>query len=149
EANAIAGGLGGAVGGSYAWGNSKGLSDFVDLNGDQFPDIVGVGGAQYTTPRGGLEPFPTALLTFDNVRKDSSTTKTLSGGGDAAEINADSKGQSNTAQKAPIIGARRQPQGAGGGANTAAGNGDDSQTTVSLGISGELGWSSTNTFADS
>jgi len=148
EANAIAGGLGGVVGGSYAWGSSKGLSDFLDLNGDSFPDILGNGGAQYTTPRGGLEAFPTPLITFDSIRKDSSTTKTFSSGGDAAEINADSKGQSNTAQKAPIIGANRQRAGSTGGSNTSPGNGDGSQTTASLGISGELGWSSTNTLAD-
>ena len=138
----------GSIGGSYAWGTSNGLSDYLDLNGDQFPDILGNGGAQFSLPRGGLATSPPPVGTFDTIRKDSSTTKTFTSGGDAAEIKADSKGQSNTPQKAPTIGANRQRSGAAGGSNTSAGNGDNSQTSASLGFSGELGWSSTNTAGD-
>ena len=121
----------------------NGLLDLLNLY------LNGNGGAQYTQPRGGRDASATSLSTFDTIRKDSSSTQTFNGGGDAAEINSDSKGQSNTSQKAPTIGANRQRAGSTGGSNTPAGSGDDSQTSASLGLSGELGWSSTNTPADS
>ena len=148
EADAIAGGLGGLVGGSYAWGNSKSLADFIDLNGDQFPDILGNGGAQFTQARGGRDASATPLATFDNIRKDSTTTTSFNGGGDAAEIKADSKGKSNTPQGAPTIGSHRQRNKSGNSHPTSSSSGDNSQTSGSIGISGELGNSSTNTSAD-
>ncbi len=99
--DAIAGGLGGLIGGSYAWGNSQGYMDFLDMNGDGFPDIVGSGSIQYTDPRGGLESAARSVPQLSgSVRLDSSTTKTLDGGGTAAEIKADARGKSNTSQAA-------------------------------------------------
>ena len=44
----------GTIGGSLAFGDSTGEVDFFDLNGDQFPDVVGAGGIQYTDPGGAL-----------------------------------------------------------------------------------------------
>ncbi|HEX6683468.1 MAG TPA: SpvB/TcaC N-terminal domain-containing protein [Candidatus Limnocylindrales bacterium] len=44
----------GSIGGSIATGDSTGEVDFFDLNGDQFPDVAGAGGIQYTDPTGGL-----------------------------------------------------------------------------------------------
>jgi RHS repeat-associated protein len=44
----------GNVGGSIATGDSDGELDYLDLNGDRFPDIVGPGGVQYTDPTGQL-----------------------------------------------------------------------------------------------
>ena len=48
------GGSVGSLGGSLATGDSTGQVDFLDLNGDQFPDVVGADGIQYTDPTGGL-----------------------------------------------------------------------------------------------
>jgi RHS repeat-associated protein len=53
----VTGGIGGpvgTVGGSIATGTSTGQLDYMDLNGDQFPDAVGAGAVQYTDPTGGL-----------------------------------------------------------------------------------------------
>jgi RHS repeat-associated protein len=53
----LTGSVGGGVGnlgGSIATGDSTGQVDFVDLNGDQFPDVVGADGIQYSDPTGGL-----------------------------------------------------------------------------------------------
>ncbi|HEX6686418.1 MAG TPA: SpvB/TcaC N-terminal domain-containing protein [Candidatus Limnocylindrales bacterium] len=44
----------GTVGGSIAFGDSSGQLDYLDLNGDQFPDVVGGDAVQYTDPTGGL-----------------------------------------------------------------------------------------------
>lgn len=45
---------------SYSQGWAHGVSDFFDLNGDGFPDVVGQFGApahvQFTNPRGSLDP---------------------------------------------------------------------------------------------
>jgi hypothetical protein len=53
----LTGGVGGpvgSVGGSIATGDSSGQVDYFDLNGDQFPDVVGAGAIQYTDPTGSL-----------------------------------------------------------------------------------------------
>lgn len=42
------------AGASVAKGESTGQVDFLDLNGDRFPDVVGSGGIQYSDPYGGL-----------------------------------------------------------------------------------------------
>ncbi|MCT9929904.1 hypothetical protein N5079_06685 [Planotetraspora sp. A-T 1434] len=49
-----AGGSVGSAGGSVATGDSTGQVDFLDLNGDRFPDVVSTGGIQYSDPSGGL-----------------------------------------------------------------------------------------------
>lgn len=150
EADAIAGGVGGLIGGSFAWGTSEGKIDFIDMNGDLFPDILGNGGVQYTTVRGGME---SSLITQgaldDNVREDSTTTKTLDGGGTAAEIKADSKGDGNNSQKVATTSGQKKRSGKGKGDNGSGGSGEDAQSGPSLGLSGGLGWSSTNTSEDS
>jgi RHS repeat-associated protein len=48
------GGSVGSAGGSVATGDSTGQVDFIDMNGDHFPDVVSTGGIQYTDPSGGL-----------------------------------------------------------------------------------------------
>lgn len=49
----LGGGIG-SVGGSVATGTAKGVLDYLDLNGDSFPDVVGAGGVQFTDPTGTL-----------------------------------------------------------------------------------------------
>jgi RHS repeat-associated protein len=45
---------GGSLGGSAGIGSSSSLLDYLDLNGDGFPDVIGNGGIQYTDPTGKL-----------------------------------------------------------------------------------------------
>ncbi|MGB9081499.1 MAG: SpvB/TcaC N-terminal domain-containing protein, partial [Desulfuromonadaceae bacterium] len=52
--NSISGSFGG-VGGGYSKGSSESKLDFMDLNGDRFPDVVSQSGVQYTRPDGALE----------------------------------------------------------------------------------------------
>ncbi|MEN3304441.1 MAG: hypothetical protein V7603_643 [Micromonosporaceae bacterium] len=44
----------GSIGGSVATGDSAGQLEYLDLNGDGFPDVIGAGGVQYTDPTGQL-----------------------------------------------------------------------------------------------
>ncbi|MBO9201949.1 MULTISPECIES: SpvB/TcaC N-terminal domain-containing protein [Niastella] len=55
---ASAGGIGGSASVSNA--TSKTLTDFMDLNGDRYPDVVGEKNIQYTDARGGLSGRTTA-----------------------------------------------------------------------------------------
>ena len=132
EADAISGGVGPASG-AHAWGTTTSLSDFLDLNGDQFPDILGNNGAQFTQPRGGLDFYAIPLTNFDTIRQNSSSTNTFNGGGDAAEIKGNAKG--NTA-------------GGGSGASGGSANKGGSKTSGSFGVSGSLGTNSTNQLSD-
>ena len=152
QGDSISGGVGGIIGGAYAWGHSQGTLDFFDMNGDQFPDIVGSGNIQYTTPRGALGGSAISIPALSGfVRQDKSTTKTLSGGGTAAKISADSKGNSNTSQAiVPSSGGELSKRNSTGKGKT--GNAAPAQNelgSVSLGLAGDLGWSSTNTSGDS
>ncbi len=65
------------VGGSYSKGYNKTNADFVDLNGDRYPDLIGESGVQLTMPYGGLEGKITNMLC-------TSKTKTKSGGANLA-----------------------------------------------------------------
>jgi RHS repeat-associated protein len=150
QADAIAGGIGGLIGGSFAWGHSEGSLDFFDMNGDQFPDVVGSGIIQYTTPRGALDGSATTVSQLsDYVRQDKSTTKTLSGGGTAAKISADSKGNSNTSQAVVPASGQNKRNAAGKGGTGHAEPAENELAGASLGLAGDLSWSSTNTNDDS
>ena len=149
EGDAIAVSFAGVVGGSYAWGASEGRLDYFDMNGDQFPDIIGNGGVQYTTARGGLETTKTSLSEFsDNMRKDRTTSYTVDLGGTPAKISADSKGEGNTPQDAATSSGKEERSSSSNGDTGAAESGDEGQS-VELGLSGSLGGSSTNKEADS
>lgn len=39
---------------SWHWGNTRTLSDFYDMNGDRYPDVISDMQVQYTKPQGGL-----------------------------------------------------------------------------------------------
>ncbi|MFS8201938.1 SpvB/TcaC N-terminal domain-containing protein [Streptomyces sp. CWNU-52B] len=54
EQLSLTGSLGGGVGGSIARGTSQGVLDYLDMNGDGYPDVVGSSGVQYTEPTGVL-----------------------------------------------------------------------------------------------
>ncbi|MFD5625884.1 SpvB/TcaC N-terminal domain-containing protein [Streptomyces sp. NPDC127072] len=57
EQTSLTGSLGGgvgSVGGSVARGTAKSELDYLDMNADGFPDVIGAGGIQYTDPTGVL-----------------------------------------------------------------------------------------------
>lgn len=100
-------------------GTSRGVVDYLDMNGDSFPDVVGHGAIQYTTPRGTLGSgigcrAGTAIGTLRE-----GTSKAVSGGigGTVADHAFNAKGR-----------------GAGTGTSPASGAGNSTQM-VSLGFS--------------
>ena len=68
----------GSIGGSIATGDSTGETDFVDMNGDRFPDVLGASGIQYTD-MGGTLGSERGALPDGAVRK----THTVSGNASA------------------------------------------------------------------
>ncbi len=89
--------FGGAFGfgGSFGGGMSFGLLDYVDMNGDAFPDIVAPGHIKYTGPRGGYQHRGSGVGV---VGQD--TTIGVGGGfsGSAIDLKANSKGDNATPQ---------------------------------------------------
>ncbi|TCO55829.1 SpvB/TcaC N-terminal domain-containing protein [Actinocrispum wychmicini] len=66
----------GAVSGSLAGGITSSSVDFLDLNGDRFPDVVGSQGIQYSDMAGGLGNTRGSL--GGNVRESDSVAATVS-----------------------------------------------------------------------
>ena len=46
-----------SMGISRSHGHNKIISDYMDLNGDRYPDVIGVSNVQYTMPWGGIGPM--------------------------------------------------------------------------------------------
>ena len=61
-------------------GTTVTTSDFLDLNGDRYPDIAGVGMVQYTMPYGGLSPNVTAVADTLSCSRTSSESDGVSAG---------------------------------------------------------------------
>ncbi|MBQ8045634.1 MAG: hypothetical protein IJ269_04710, partial [Bacteroidales bacterium] len=59
----------GNIGYSRNSGHSEIISDFMDMNGDRYPDLIGEGAIQYTKPSGGLgsDIFVNMGTTFDRT----------------------------------------------------------------------------------
>src|SRR5262245_59948572 len=102
-------------------GQSSSEVDFLDLNGDGFPDVAGNGRVQYTTPTGGLEAHNRSVPALGSVRTSESGAFNAGVGGNAAEVKANARAEVDTSSK----GAPRE-------------NKSGSQM-VSLGLAGSLG----------
>jgi RHS repeat-associated protein len=82
------------AGASLARGGSEGQVDFIDLNGDSFPDVVGSAGIQYSDMTGGLGSTR-GTLGAANVRESDSRAFTASANaGSPARTSANGRGQS-------------------------------------------------------
>jgi len=76
-------GSGGAfnLGGALSTGSTTLLSDFRDMNGDGFPDILSQGAIQFTTPLGGLTGAKAPLNNVSGLHSSSFNSQGLSYGG--------------------------------------------------------------------
>ncbi|MEJ3748544.1 SpvB/TcaC N-terminal domain-containing protein [Actinomycetes bacterium KLBMP 9797] len=123
----LSGSVGGviSVGGSVASGDSVGELDYLDMNGDRFPDVVGAGGIQYTDPTGQLSGARSA--TPDGAVRETSTRAGNASAGSAARTVTTGRGyaappahaSSNTAS----AGNDMPPLGIGGNLGTGSSSG--------------------------
>ncbi len=80
------------AGGSVATGTTTSQLDFLDLNGDRFPDVVGSAGVQYSDMSGGLGKTRGSLN--GDVRQSASTAFNVSAGaGSPARTSATARGE--------------------------------------------------------
>ena len=108
--------------GSLSTGSGRADIDFLDMNGDQFPDVIGNGRIQYSPAIGGLEPASRSIPGLDSPRKSDATAGNVGVGGSPANFRTGSRGQVDS-------------PGRGGSSKE---NNTGSQM-VSLGLSGDLG----------
>ncbi|MDQ4071014.1 MAG: sugar-binding protein [Actinomycetota bacterium] len=94
-------GAGAIVSGSFSVGTSYGEVEYMDTNGDQFPEIVGNGRIQYTTPTGGLEPANRTIPNLGRPRENEPDDRATNAGigGSPAMFQGNAKGEVDTAGK--------------------------------------------------
>jgi RHS repeat-associated protein len=134
----LTGGIGGGIGnlgGSISAGDSTGQVDFLDMNGDGFPDVLGAGGIQYTDSDGALGtthgPMP------DGAIRESSNVAGNASAGSAARTISTGRGYAAPSGRATAntadAGNDMPPFGVGG---TLGGSKSDSQFDL-LDINGD------------
>jgi RHS repeat-associated protein len=77
-------------------GTSYNELDYLDMNGDGFPDIVANGHIQYTTPRGGLEEKNRAIAGLERARESTNNSSNFGVGGSATFSKGGAKGEVDT-----------------------------------------------------
>jgi RHS repeat-associated protein len=118
-----AGGISGSI--SNSNGSSAGVVDYLDMNGDGFPDVVGQGAIQYTTSHGTLGSSLACgpVTTLDILRSSTTSAQSIGIGGTVAEQVANAKGRATAT-----------------GTNPASGAGNDTQMPpIGLSLSGNVG----------
>lgn len=121
---AVTAGLG-PLGFSGSTGPSTSEVDYLDMNGDRFPDVVGNGRVQYTNPDGSLTDGSTKPDGMTGARQSDSVAGNVSLGGSTAMFDADAKGRVATggtsAPKDNSSGSQMPPFGLGFSASLGAG----------------------------
>ncbi|MFL6161611.1 MAG: SpvB/TcaC N-terminal domain-containing protein [Jatrophihabitantaceae bacterium] len=90
--------------GSTSNGSTASDVDFLDLNGDRFPDVVSDGEVQYTTATGGLDPSSRAVPGLGSPRDSDASAINVGVGGSPAHFAANGRGEVDTAGQAPVRG---------------------------------------------
>jgi RHS repeat-associated protein len=114
--------------GSASSGGSGGEVDYLDLNGDRFPDVVSNGRAQYTTPTGALETGNRGVPGLGKPRESTASAFNAGIGGNPAEFLANARGLVDTdgksGPKANDTGSQMAPLGFVLSAGIGGGNSD-------------------------
>lgn len=133
------GGGAGPLGGSFGTGPSFGLLDYMDMNGDGFPDVVAPGFVQYTDPRGS-RPDTSGEKTFRGdgipvLAQDVTFGFNAGFSGSPLEIKGNSQGQVAAAQNAATNSGKGQSQGKTASSASGGEQASGDQYGVSLGLS--------------
>ena len=90
--------------GSTSNGGTASDVDFLDLNGDRFPDIVSNGKVQYSSSNGGLDPASKTVPGLGSPRDSDASATNVGVGGSPAHFAANGRGEVDTADQAPVRG---------------------------------------------
>ncbi|HET8661435.1 MAG TPA: SpvB/TcaC N-terminal domain-containing protein [Micromonosporaceae bacterium] len=136
--NALGGGVG-FLSGSVSDGSSAGEVDFLDLNGDGFPDAVGNGKVIYSGPDGSLAANAQQPGLGGDVRGNDDSATNLGIGGNPASFFANSRGDVDTNAKGQAKGNNSGSQmGSYGFAlNASLGSGTSVGTSELLDVNGD------------
>src|SRR5262249_32615044 len=105
-------------------GSARGIVDYIDMNGDGFPDIVRAGAIQYTSAHGSLAGASCrARGSVDPVRESTTSSQSVGIGGTVAEHRINSKGRG---------GATGESSGNGAGTGT-------QMVSIGLSLNGNVG----------
>jgi RHS repeat-associated protein len=96
--------------GSTSNGGSASDVDFLDLNGDRFPDIVSNGKVQYSSSNGGLDTSSRTVPGLGAPRDSDASATNVGVGGSPAHFAANGRGEVDTADQAPVRGNRTGSQ---------------------------------------
>ena len=129
DQNSVGGGFG-FLSGSTTDGGSSGDIDFIDMNGDSFPDAVGDGKVLYSNPDGSLPDDP-EQPGLDGIRNNDDDANNLGIGGNPAAFFANSRGDVDTNAKGQAKGNDTASQLASYGFAINASLGGGSSTTES------------------
>lgn len=120
-------------------GSTEGVLDYLDLNGDGFPDVVGHGAIQYTTSHGTLGASiacgPSASL--DTLRTGATSAQSIGIGGTVAEQVGNAKGRGTASGTSPAAGAGNGTQMASVGFSLTANFGGAGANVDLLDINGD------------
>jgi RHS repeat-associated protein len=97
---AVGGGIS-FLSGSISTGTTSSQLDYLDLNGDHFPDVVGDGRVQYTTPTGALEAANRTVPGLGSPRDSDATAANVGVGGSPASFTADGRAEVDSSGHAP------------------------------------------------
>lgn len=126
----VGAGVGAFIAVTGSVGTSSSEVDFIDLNGDGFPDPLGNGRVQFTLPNGGLEERNRPLPAAGEVRTADNLVGSVSLGGTVPLSKGGSRGTTGAGTKSAPRGERTE------------------NLMPSLGFSGDLGAGSSDVGAD-
>ncbi len=137
DQTAVGGGVS-FVSGSASKGSTKSQVDYMDLNGDRYPDIVSASGqVQYSTLNGGLSAASQPVPGLGPLRGSDADAFNVGVGGSPAAFFANGKSEVDPATKAAprgnTTGTQMQPLGLSG----SIGRGDSDPNTELLDINGD------------
>lgn len=132
-----AGGISGSI--SNSNGSSTGIVDYLDLNGDGFPDVVGQGAIQYTTSHGTLGSSLACgpVTAIDTLRSSTTSAQSIGIGGTVAQQNANAKGRATATGESSGNGAGNSTQMPPIGVDLSGNVGDANQDVDLLDINGD------------
>jgi RHS repeat-associated protein len=119
----------GPLGSSFGVSPSFGLVDYMDMNGDGFPDIITPNSVTYTTPRGGYLPSTKNPGNLAVSNQDLTLSVNVGIESGLVDIKANSKGNTNAVH---------------GGAAGKGGDANESGGGVGIGTSLDFSWTSPN-----
>ncbi|MCU0508491.1 MAG: hypothetical protein MUC34_08820 [Anaerolineae bacterium] len=119
----------GPLGASFGVAPSFGLVDYMDMNGDGYPDIVTPGSVTYTTPRGGYLSGSRNPGQLDVTNQDLTFALGVGFEQGLVDITANAKGKTNATK---------------GGSAGKGGDSNDSGGGVGIGVSFDASWTSPN-----